>query len=343
MAYYVYVSLQEEDRISTFTMDPATGKLEAKGQTPLAGRPAPLAIDPDKRYLFAGRRLAGDYGLSSFSIDRSTGGLSHVGNIPLQGDPVHMSTDRQGRFLLSAYYYQQRTAVHAIGADGALTDPPVEWLETDTGAHYVQTDPSNRFALVPHIAEGSHTGPNAIFQFKFDAATGRLTPNSPPRVTPSEPDGPRHLCFHPQKDVVYASNEQGCSVTAYNFDTSQGTLSPFQTVSTLPEGFSGQNSCSQIQITPSGKFLYAPNRGHNSIAGFSVAESDGSLTSIGQVPTETVPRAFSLDPQGNFLYAAGLESGNLASYRVNGGTGALEPMEVYPVGRGPMWVLITEL
>ena len=120
-------------------------------------------------------------------------------------------------------------------------------------------------------------------------------------------------------------------------------MTPFQTVSTLPEGYDGQNSCSQIQITPSGKFLYAPNRGHNSIACFSVDAATGGLTSIAQMPTETIPRAFSLDPQGNFLYAAGLESGRLAAYRVNGDSGHLEPLEVYTVGQGPMWVLITEL
>ena len=135
--------------------------------------------------------------------------------------------------------------------------------------------------------------------------------------------------------MVYASNEQGCSVTAYRFDRADGTLHPFHTVPTLPEGYSQHNSCSQIQITPSGKYLYAPNRGHNSIAGFAVNPGDGTLTPLGQTPTEAIPRAFSLDPSGNYLYAAGLESARLASYRVNADTGALEPLEVYPIARGP--------
>ena len=112
---------------------------------------------------------------------------------------------------------------------------------------------------------------------------------------------------------------------------------------TLPEGYTEHNSCSQIQITPSGRFLYAPNRGHNSIAGFSVDAGDGSLTPLGQTPTEDIPRAFSLDPTGNFLYAAGLESARLASYRVDQDTGALEPLEVYPIGKGPMWVLMVDV
>ena len=119
--------------------------------------------------------------------------------------------------------------------------------------------------------------------------------------------------------------------------------STIQTTSTLPVDYAGENSCSQIQITPSGKFLYAPNRGHNSIACFSVDDGSGSLSLIGQVPTEPVPRAFSLDPEGNFLYVAGLESGRLASYRVDPDTGVLESLESYAVGQGPMWVLIADL
>ena len=342
MAYFMYVSIQNDDKIAVFEMDPTSGQLQAEGSV-ACNRAAPLAVDPERKFLYAGRRNPENFGMSSFKIDHGSGGLSPIGSISLQGDPVHMATDRKGKFLLSAYYYQQKAAVHAISDGGELADPPVEWLQTDTGAHFIMTDRSNRFALVPHIADGAHKGPNAIFQFRFDENTGRLTPNSPPMVTPKEPEGPRHLCFHPDLDVVYSSNEQGCSVTAYNFDSAQGTIAPFQTVPTLPEGFSGQNSCSQIQITSSGKFLYAPNRGHNSIASFSLDASNGRLRPIGHASTEAVPRAFSLDPQGNFLYVAGLESGRLASYRVNPSTGNLEPLEVYQLGKAPMWVLITEL
>jgi 6-phosphogluconolactonase len=144
-------------------------------------------------------------------------------------------------------------------------------------------------------------------------------------------------------NILYFSNEQGCSVTGYHLDPLSGTLRPFQTVSTLPAGFQGQNSCSKIQITPSGKFLYAPNRGHDSIAGFSVDAASGRLTSTGQTPGERVPRAFSLDPQGKFLYSAGLESGRLAAYRIDQATGKLDLMATYPLGQRPMWVLTTSL
>ena len=343
MATYLYVSLQGDDVIARYDLDPATGGLANRTEFPLAGMPAPMATDPEKRYLFVGRRRAGEYGLTSFSIDGGSGDLARINDINLGGNPVHVSVDRTGNYLLSAYYYQARVGVHGFDDDGRLDPTPIEWRETGIGAHYIQTDASNRYAFVPHIAEGSQTGPNAIFQFRFDAATGRLTPNTPDRANPTSAEGPRHVCFNPNLDVVYSSNEQGCSVTAYRFDAGAGTLSPFQTVPTLPEDFTERNTCSQIQITPSGRFLYAPNRGHNSVAGFAVDADDGSLTAIGRVATEAVPRAFSLDTTGTYLYASGLETGRLASYRVNQHSGELEPLEVYDIGQEPMWVTIINL
>ena len=342
MAYYIYVSLQEEDRIAIYTMTPKTGKLKHQGDVELKGRPAPLAIDPEHKYLFAGQREAESFGMASFKVDRKTGGLTPISSIPLNGDPVHISTDKTGKFLLSAYYYQKTAAVHKISDDGSLADPPVVWRETDIGAHYIQTDPANKYAFVPHIARGSLTGANAIFQFKFDEDKGTLTPLSPTRANNREEEGPRHICFHPDKNIVYSSNEQGNSVTVYVYDADKGNLHPVQTVSTLPSGYNGPNSCSQIQITPNGRFLYAPNRGHNSIACFTVNPDNGDLSPIGQTATEAVPRAFSIDPQGSFVYAAGLETGRLASYRIDQDNGSLNAGDVYDVGKGPMWVLITE-
>jgi len=339
MPYYMYVSLQDDDQISVFSMDAGTGKLTPKGQVPVPGGPSTLAISPDRKVLHVGHRNVP--GISSFGIDPRTGELAQIGRVSPEAAPTFLSTDRSGRYLLSSYYQGAHAAVHPVGADGAVGGPPIEWLETAIGAHAMQTDPSNRFAFVPHI--DNRGGPNAIFQFKFDPNTGRLTPNSPPRVSQPAGTGPRHFCFHPSKDILYFSNEQGSSVTGYNFAPANGTLRAFQTISTLPAGYQQSNSCSQIQISPSGKFLYAPNRGHNSIAGFSVDGSSGRLTAIGHVPTEDRPSAFSLDPAGNFIFAAGSETDRLASYRVNNDTGVLTSLETYSVGRRPMWVLITNL
>lgn len=338
MPYYMYVSLQDDDKISILAMDAHTGKLTPISEVPVPGGPSALAISPDRKVLYAGHR--GSSEISSFRIDQDNGGLTQSGKISVEAPPTYLATDRKGRFLLSSYYQGAHVAVHPLGDDGAVGGPPIEWLETATGAHAMQTDPSNRFAFVPHIAGN---GPNAIFQFMFDENTGHITPNSPLRVEPKEHWGPRHFCFHPTQDILYFSNEQGCSVTAYRLNTSKGTLSAIQTITTLPAGYTERNTCSQIQISSSGKFLYAPNRGHNSIAGFSVDQSTGRLTAIGQVSTEPVPSSFSLDPEGKFLFAAGSESGRLASYRINGDTGELTPLETYAVGKRPMWVLITSL
>jgi 6-phosphogluconolactonase len=338
MASYMYVSLQDDDKIAVFTMEATTGKLTPKSELPVPGGPSPLAISPDRHVLYVGHR--GSAAISSFRIDQATGGLRQNGTVALKAAPTFLSTDRTGRFVLSAYYQGAHVAVHSVGDDGGVGDPPIVWLETATGAHAMQTDPSNRFAFVPHIAGN---GPNAIFQFRFDEHTGHLTPNSPPRVEPQDHLGPRHFCFHPTQDILYFSNEQGCSVTGYRLDPATGTLSAFQTITTLPAGYTDRNTCSQIQIAPSGHFLYAPNRGHNSIAGFAVDPASGRLTALGHVSTEPVPGAFSLDPAGTFLVAAGNQSGRLASYRINGETGELTPLETYAVGQRPMWVLMTSL
>ena len=166
---------------------------------------------------------------------------------------------------------------------------------------------------MPFSSSGSRKTRPSYPQLASKGRAGRL-PGAAPLMLPSNPE---------------FSNEQGCSVSGYRLDPSAGTLSAIQTKTTLPEGYSGRNTCSQIQISASGKFLYVPNRGHNSIAGFSVDTSSGRFTAIGQVGTEVVPSAFSLDTEGDFLFAAGSESNRLASYRVNGDTGALTPLETY--------------
>jgi 6-phosphogluconolactonase len=338
MPYYMYVALQEDNKIAVLTIDPHTGTLTPQGEVSVPGGPFTLAIRPDRQFLYAGCRDTPQ--IASFAITPATGGLTQNGAVSLEAWPVYVSTDRTGKFVLSAYYQGGHVAVHPIGGDGSVGGPPIEWLATATGAHAMQTDPTNHYAFVPHIAGN---GPNAIFQFTFDEHTGRLTPNAPAKVEPEALLGPRHFCFHPSLDILYFSNEQGCSVTGYRLDTATGTLAAFQTITTLPEGYTERNTCSQIQITASGRFLYAPNRGHNSIACFAVDTATGQLTAMGRVASEPIPNALSLDPQDQFLFSAGQASGRMASFRINAESGVLTPLETYPLGNRPAWVSITEL
>ena len=335
MPVFIYVTAAGDDRIHIFSQDADSGALEHLDEVEAPGRPAPLATDPNRQFLYVARRDVNQ--LSSYRIDSTTGALTLLGSAPLESDPNYLSTDKTGRWLLSAYYNAGRCAVHPIDDNGVVQAPPIEWRETGRGAHCMQTDSSNRFAFVPSIAGGN--GPNTIFQFRFDDSTGELTPNDPATVPQDGELGPRHYCFHPSLDVLYFSNEQGCSVTAYNFDPDAGTLTAFQTVPTLPTGWSGRNSCAQIQIAPDGGMLFAPNRGHDSIACFAIDPDSGSLERTAIVPSERVPRALSLDPTGQFMYAAGLDSGRLAAYKVNRAWGGLDPIALYDVGTEPMWVL----
>ena len=349
MPNYVYVAAVDDNKISIFALDSQTGGLTLKDTVAVPGGPSPLAISPNRQVLYCSHREVP--GISSYLIDQFTGGLTQNGGVSTPDAPGFIATDRSGKYLLAAYYQGGRVGVHPIGDDGAIGEPPAEWLDTEVGAHAIQTDRSNRFAFVPHIARlqddvtqppKEAPGPNVIYQFRFDENTGRLTPNTPLKLEMGGVLGPRHYAFHPTQDVVYFSDEQGNSVTGYRLDTAAGTLSAFQTISTLAEGHTGRNTTSQIQLTPSGNLLYIPNRGHNSVAGFTVA-ADGRLAQAGRASTEAVPSAFSLDPEGNYVFAAGSATGQLASYRINQETGELTPLGTYAVGARPMSVLTTQL
>lgn len=348
MADVLYVGLQDDDKIVTFGIDAGAARLVPRAETRAVGGPSAFAVSPDRRVLYVGYR--GTPGIESCRIDAAGGALTSLGRVATEHPPTYLAADRAGKYLLSAYYQGAYAAVHPLGSDGAVSGPALDRQNTAPGAHAILTDPSNRFAFVPHIARQQDNvleppknipGPNFIAQFRFDAATGRLTPNG--TLEPKEPIGPRHYCFHPSLDLVYFSDEQGCSVTAYRVDRASGTLSVVETTPSLPSGVTVRNTCSQIYLTPSARFLYVGNRGHNSIAGFAADPATGRLTPAGHAATEAVPTAFGLDSTGTFLFAAGTASGRLASYRIDGASGALAPLDVYNVGKRPAAVLAVPL
>ena len=348
MATYVYVAAQDDNKVSIFTMDEASGALTIAGEEPISGGPSLLAISPDRQTLYAGHREVPE--ITSHRIDQQTGELTQTGSVIPPGQPAFLATDRTGRFLLSSYYADGKAAVHPLGDDGSVGGAAISVLDTDTGAHSIQTDRSNRYAYVPHIARVQDNvleppknipGPNIIYQFRFDESSGTLAANDPPTLAQDDMIGPRHLTYHPSLDIVYFSNEQGCSVTSYMIGA-DGALTPLETVSTLPAGITERNTCSQLQFSPDGNLLFVPNRGHNSIASFTV-DGEGRLTPADHAATEAVPSAFSLDPSGRYVFAAGSATGQLASYSIDGNTGAMTSLGVYAVGERPMWVLTTTL
>lgn len=329
---FVYVSVAGENRIAVYELDETSGELTLQGSTEVSGGPGSLAVSPNQKFLFASIRSVGN--LASFRLDAESGSLTLLNEVSAGADPAYVAADKLGRFLLSAYYQAGKVAVHAIDEQGRIGNEAIQEIITDDKAHAVITDRANQFAFVPH------TGPNAIFQFRFDVKTGKLAANEVAKVQRPPSTGPRHIWFHPTRDFAYVSDEQGSSITVYGFDETKGQLSPLQTVSTLPAGFDQPNSTADLEVHPLGRFVYVANRGHDSIARFQIDSELGTVTALGQTPTERTPRSFNIDPSGQFLIAAGQSSGKLATYRIDAKSGDLTLLAAYETGDQPWWVLI---
>jgi len=325
----VYVSFAGETRLARFRQDPETGELTPRPSVALPGHAGALMTNRSRSHLFVALREEGR--LCSFSLAGPEPEL--LSNIPAGEDPAYIALDRAERFLLTAYYVSNKVTVHALDPEGRLSAEPVQSLATDRCAHGILADRSNRFVYVPHTAA------NAIFQFRFDARRGLLTPNEPPVLQRPEQTGPRHLVFHPRLPVVYVNNEQESSVSWYAWEDGVGTLRLLGTRPTLPAGEQVANSTADLELHPDGLTLYCANRGHNSLARFSVDKGTGALTPLGHQATEAVPREFNVTPDGRFLYVAGEGSGKLAAYRI-GEQGRLAPLATYEAGRQPFWVLV---
>ena len=343
MTTLVYITLSGDDLIRTFELLD-DGQLRHRNNVAAAGGPSALASAPDGRTLYSSLRASNELAAFRFEPD---GGLRLLGKRRLDADACYVAPDKSGRFLLSAYYGAGKASVHRIEPDGSV-GPELCSQTTAARAHCIETDDSNRFALVPHPLEA-----NSIFLFRFNEQDGQLTPNPPAsRVVAADGLGPRHFVFSLDQRFVYTSDEDASSVTAYRFETPSASqdhtdqsgcaLRPFQTLSSLPEGFAGHNTCAQIHLHPTGRTLYVTNRGHESIAIYAVDTQSGRLELSGWQSTEAVPRVFNVDPEGRFLLAAGQGTGVVSTYSIDSRNGMLTPLNSIEVGNRPMWVLFRQ-
>ncbi len=330
---FVYVSESKDQRIAVFSFDQANGDLKRVGETNVDGAVGCLALSADQKFLHAAVR--GNHEFATLSVDKKTGLLTPVSKAKAAGSAAYIWPDQTGKWLLAAYYGEGLASVSKI-ENGVVSGEPVQVEDIGRKAHCVQTSPDNRFAFVPHPVEL-----NKVTQFRFNAESGRLELNDPPALIAGEGDGPRHLQFHPNGKWLYFVNEQSKSVTFCHYDIEKGTLEAKQTVSTVPSSWDPkEGSCADIEISKDGRFVYASNRGHDSIAIFSIDPETGEITSLGQEPTEHIPRSFNLIPGGeNWMVAAGQRSNTLAIYSREKQAGTLKRVATMECGASPAWVL----
>ncbi len=332
----LYVSNGGAQTISIFHLDPASGALEPRGTAALPGNPGPLAVSPNGKIVYAALRQ--NKSVQALHVNAADGALIPFGSpVVINVNAAYLFIDRTGRNLLTADYGGDVVAVHRIGEDGTVAPDSAWQVGTGRNPHSIQADPANRFVFAPLC------GADKVLQFRFDPTSGKLEANDPPEAAFRPVDGPRHFAFHPKRNTVYVVNEKSSSVTALDYDAAKGALTPRQTLSTLPADAAVKNSCADIHVTPDGRYVYASNRGHDSLAGFSIDQATGQLTAVGHTPTEKTPRSFAIDPAGKFVFVGGQGSHQLAAYRLDAVSGALQPLKTYETEKGPAWVLILPL
>ena len=322
--------------IYRYELDTATGKLGGGEVAAESTSPSFLAIDPKRRFLFSVNEVSDFRGrksgaVSSFALDPKTGKLTSINQQSTVGDgPCHIVADRTGTHVLLANYGGGSVAVLPYDGDGKLAaascfvqhkgSGPNNRRQEAPHAHSINLDAAGRFAAAADL------GLDKVYVYKYDPEKGVLTPNDPPFTTTAPGAGPRHFAFHPSAPFAYVCGEMDSTVTAFRYDAEKGTLTKLQTLSTLPEGGKPGNSTAEVQVHPSGKFVYVSNRGHDSIAGFTVDAKTGELTPAGrQGDGIKVPRNFGIDPSGKWMLVASQDGDNIAVFAIDPETGALKP------------------
>jgi 6-phosphogluconolactonase len=329
-----YVANADSRDISVVKLDRATGAVQVMQTLDAGGVVMPMALSPDKRMLYASLRSE-PFGVATFAIDPDSASLKRVGTAPLPDSMANIVTDRTGRWLFAASYGGNKISVSPIGADGIVTAPAVAVIPTGKNAHAAVIDATNKYLFVTNL------GSDQILQYKFDAASGQITPNDPPALMTRAGAGPRHLVMHPDGKHAYVLYELDASVDLLAYDAQRGTLRAVKTWSTLPGGATGKPWGADLHLTPDGRFLYTTERNSSTLAIWSVDAASGELTLIGHEPTEKQPRGFQIDPTGTWLIAVGQTSHAMTAYKIDTATGRLTPQPSVPVGKNPNWVEIT--
>ena len=315
------------DGINVYSVETATGRWRHVQLLPGLVNPSFLALSKDKRFLYT---VHGDSSeVSSFTIDAATGQITPLNQQPTHGkNPVHLSIDPSGRFMVVCNHITSTLAVLTIGEDGAL-GPVCDLFELKgkIGPHRIEQPfskpheavfaPDGRFIIVPD------KGLDQVFTFALDPV-GKLVPAQPASVQARETSGPRHVAFRPDGRFAYVVNELDSTVTTYRYDTASGALDPMQIIPTLPQTFTGDSRASEIEASADGRFIYASNRGYDSVAIFATDLATGWLTTVNIMQTRgKTPRFFALAPDGRFMFVAHEESDTIAAFTVDQATGRI--------------------
>ncbi len=317
-------------------LDLASGRVSDPELVAEVTGPSFLAIHPTRPLMYSVGEIIDAAGkktgaVNAYTIQSGTGKLILLNQQPSAGlGPCHVAVDRSGRCVLVANYSGGNFACLPIQADGKLA-PAATFIQHEGSgphpkrqqaahAHSANVSPDNRFAFIADL------GLDKMMIYRLDAEKGLLTPNDPAFVKLPPGAGPRHFAFHPNGRWAYAINELDSTLSAMIYDAEKGALEVIQTVTTLPAGFEGNNTTAEVQVHPSGRFVYGSNRGHDSIAAFAVDPSSGKLSFLSHTPTQGKnPRNFGVDPTGAFLLAANQDGNNVVVYRIDQQTGGLQP------------------
>jgi 6-phosphogluconolactonase len=335
--YLVYIGTYTGPKskgIYAYRFDAATGRLSSLGLVSETANPSFLAVRPSRRFLYAVNEIS-DYkggnsgAVSAFVIDPGTHKLTFLNEVSSRGgDPCYVEVDKTGKYVLVANYSGGSVAVFRVLQDGRLDEASAFVQHAGSSvnperqqgphAHSIDLSPDNRFAIAADL------GLDQLLVYRFDSRKGALAPNHAAFAKVNPGAGPRHFVFHPSGRFAYAITEMQSTVVAFSYDVGSGVLRELQTISTLPKDFAGDNTGAEIQVHPTGKFLYGSNRGHDSIAVFAIDAGKGTLTPVELVPTQgKTPRNLEIDPTGSYLFAANQDSDNIVVFRIDLNTGRL--------------------